>query len=348
MKRAKAHAFLRAYNKELTKHSKKTSMKKYFYLALVCLAGVTTFIACNAKGKGNDEPDPENEGKWFTAATQIDPTALNDKDNKCWAIDIWCDGTTIGRQFEWGSEAEIAAAAKLILTMDYQYFGYQTKKVKWFEADANDKDACHKLVWEGAICWQETISANGQSETGYGWMPEKNMKERHEYYESKGLKHEYRPADAKDQDSCEKLNPSVDPEDPEEPQDPQEPKDYSNLDSTHYYCWEVTQSAYGMTKTTYHWQTEKVLVMTFDLVNIDYTYKKADAEDEQACNEKEEKEEGEEACWKITLTMYGVSSVSYYWGYEAEAEAQVSGVIQMGGSGSYEKTSASDPDSCHE
>lgn len=317
-------------------------MKKYFYLALVCLTSVTLFTACDKKNN-----DPEKDGQWYTSASQIDVTAFDDKDSKCWAIDMWCDGTTIGRQYEWATESEIAFLAKMILTIDYQVSGYQTKKVKWFEADANDEDACHDMIWEGARCWEETMSAGGQSETGYGWMPEENMQERHEYMESKGLTHTYKPADADDQDACEKLNPE-DPEDPENPEDPQEPKDYSNLDSTHYYCWEVTQSAYGMTKTTYHWQTEKVLVMTFDLVNIDYTYKKADADDEDACDELNDSEEGEKACWKITLTMYGVTNVSYYWGYEAEAEAQVSSVTSMGGTGSYEKTSITDPDGCHE
>ena len=72
-------------------------MKKYFYLALVCLASVVTFTACNEKGNNN----PDKDGSWYTSASQIDLTAFDDKDSKCWAIDMWCDGTTIGRQFEW-------------------------------------------------------------------------------------------------------------------------------------------------------------------------------------------------------------------------------------------------------
>ena len=212
-------------------------MKKYLYLALVCLASVVTFTACNEKGNNN----PDKDGSWYTSASQIDVTAFDDKDSKCWAIDIWCDGTTIGRQYEWGSEASVAATAKLILTMDYQVFGYQTKKVKWFEADANDEDACHAQVWEGAVCWEETISYNGsQSETNFGWMPEANMKERHDYYESKGLTHTYKHADAADQDACEKLNPQDNPDDP---QNPDEPKDYDQYDNTTYKCWKTTQPA---------------------------------------------------------------------------------------------------------
>lgn len=320
-------------------------MKKYFYLALVCLASVVTFTACNKKE--NNNPDKDG-GSWYTSASQIDVTAFDDKDSKCWAIDIWCDGTTIGRQYEWGSEASVAAAAKLILTMDYQVFGYQTKKVKWFEADANDEDACHAQVWEGAVCWEETISYNGsQSETNYGWMPEANMKERHDHYESKGLTHTYKHADAADQDACEKLNPE---EDPEDPQDPEEPKDYSKYDSINYKCWEITQEAYGMTVVTYRWDTEKVIVMMYDLINIDYTYRHVtEADNEDACDQLEDSQERQEACWKITAKVMGVTQVSYYWGTEAEAEAQVDAIVSTGmGTASYELAAATDPDSCHE
>lgn len=321
-------------------------MKKYFYLALVCLASVVTFTACNKKG--NNNPDKDG-GSWYTSASQIDVTAFDDKDSKCWAIDIWCDGTTIGRQYEWGSEASVAASAKLILTMDYQVFGYQTKKVKWFEADANDEDACHAQVWEGAVCWEETISYNGsQSETNFGWMPEANMKERHDYYESKGLTHTYKYADAADQDACEKLNP----EDTTiiTPPDPVDPKDYSKYDSIHYKCWEITQEAYGMTVVTYRWETEKVIVMMYDLINIDYTYRHVtEADNEDACDQLEDSQERQEACWKITATVMGVTQVSYYWGTEAEAEAQVDAIISTGmGTASYELAAATDPDSCHE
>lgn len=321
-------------------------MKKYFYLALMCLASVVTFTACNEKGNNN----PDKDGSWYTSASQIDVTAFDDKDSKCWAIDIWCDGTTIGRQYEWGSEASVATAAKLILTMDYQVFGYQTKKVKWFEADANDEDACHAQVWEGAVCWEETVSYNGsQSETNFGWMPEANMKERHDYYESKGLTHTYKRADAEDYDSCDKLNPGKD-DDPEKPQDPDEPKNYDQYDNTTYKCWEITQEAYGMTVVTYRWDTERVIVMMYDLINIDYTYRHVtEADNEDACDQLEDSQERQEACWKITAKVMGVTQVSYYWGTEAEAEAQVDAIVSTGmGTASYELAAATDPDSCHE
>jgi hypothetical protein len=275
-------------------------MKKYLYLALVCLASVVTFTACNEKGNNN----PDKDGSWYTSASQIDVTAFDDKDSKCWAIDMWCDGTTIGRQYEWGSEASVAAAAKLILTMDYQVYGYQTKKVKWFEADANDEDACHAQVWEGAVCWEETVSYNGsQSETNFGWMPEANMKERHDYYESKGLTHTYKHADAADQDACEKLTPQNNPDDPK---NPDEPKNYDQYDNTTYKCWKTTHTAYGMDIVNYVWMTERQLVEYYDQMGLTYTYEQADAADEDACNELKENSnptEGEETCWQITSNI---------------------------------------------
>lgn len=317
-------------------------MKKYFYLALVCLASVVTFTACNEKGNNN----PDKDGSWYTSASQIDVTAFDDKDSKCWAIDIWCDGTTIGRQYEWATESEIALLAKSMLIADYEHFGYQTKKVKWFEADANDEDACHAQVWEGAVCWEETISAGGQSETGYGWMPEANMKERHDYYQGKGLTHTYTRAQADDQDACEKLNP----EDTTIVNPPVDPKDYSQYDSITAKCWKTEQVAYGMTVTNYVWMPEKQLVQYMDQMGLEYTYEQADAADEEACNELKENNnptEGEEACWKVTSTVMGQTNVEYHWGTEAEAQAIVNAINGTGvGTASYTKAAADDPDSC--
>ena len=303
-------------------------MKKYFYLALVCLASVVTFTACNEKGNNN----PDKDGSWYTSASQIDVTAFDDKENKCWAIDIWCDGTTIGRQYEWGSEV----------------YGYQTKKVKWFEADANDEDACHAQVWEGAVCWEETISYNGsQSETNFGWMPEANMKERHDYYESKGLTHTYTRAAAEDEDACNALNEQNPDTTVVPPVDP-----YANLDSITYKCWKYTISAYGTIIEGYEWMTEKMLVIELDKLGFQYTYEQADAADEDACNELKENSnptEGEEACWQITSNIMGQINVTYYWGTESEAQAQVNAINQSGyGTATYIKAAATDPDSCHE
>lgn len=232
--------------------------------------------------------------------------------------------------------------------MDYQVYGYQTKKVKWFEADANDEDACHAQVWEGAVCWEETVSYNGsQSETNFGWMPKANMKERHDYYESKGLTHTYKYADAADQDACEKLNQQDNPDDP---QNPDEPKDYDQYDNTTYKCWKTTQTAYGMDIVNYVWMTERQLVEYYDQMGLTYTYEQADAADEDACDELKENSnptEGEEACWQITSNIAGQINVTYYWGTESEAQAQVNAINGTGvGTASYTKAAANDPDAC--
>ena len=242
-------------------------MKKLFF-AFLCLVSLTMFTACEG-GKN----DPEKDGKWYTAASQINLSDFDNEDKKCWAIDIWCDGTTLGREFAWLTEAEVASAAKLILTLDYQVFGYNTKKVKWFEADANDEDACDAMVWEGARCWEETITApNGESETEYGWMPEENMKERHDHYVERGLQHEYKPADANDPDACDALNP-------EEPTDPENP-------STESKCWKVTLTVGGQSTTVYTWAPEASIqaqISAAQMAGGSGTYEPADANDEESC-----------------------------------------------------------------
>lgn len=179
-------------------------MKKVF-LALVVLASAIMFVACDETNQPGKD-GASLQGKWITDASQVDPSDFDDKVEKCWAIDLWCDGTTIGRTFEWQTEAEVAATAKAILIMDMQVYGKQTKKVMYTEAEANDEDACHAQVWEGAECWEETVSYGEQSDTNYGWMPEANMKERHDYYQSKGLTHTYQRAAADDEAACEALN----------------------------------------------------------------------------------------------------------------------------------------------
>jgi hypothetical protein len=318
---------------------------KRFYVALLCIAGVVFFNACNQNKPTGPTDQPADSGDWITSADQIDLSKKDDKNYKCWAIDLWCDGTTIGRQYEWGTEAQVGAIAKMLLVMDAQFAGEQTKKVKYTEAEANDADACHKKVWEGAECWEETMSAGGQSETSYGWMPEQNMKERHEYYQSKGVTHSYKRAAAADEEACDALNGEDNPGG-----NPDQPKDYSKFDNTTYKCWQVIQSAYGMDITNYVWMTERQLNEEFDKMGLQYTYSEADANDEDACNELKENSnptEGEEACWKITSTVMGQTSVTYYWGTESEAQAQVNAINGKGvGTASYEKSNAADPDAC--
>ena len=319
-------------------------MKKYLYLVLVAAMCGVVLTSCNEK---KNNPNGSKKGEWITSASEIDPSVLDDKDKKCWQIDLWCDGTTIGRTYEWATEAEVALFAKTMLTMDEAHFGYQTKKVKYELSSPTDEASCTSQTWAGAECWEETVSANGQSETNYGWMPEANMKERHDYYESKGVTHTYKRADANDQDACEALN-GEDPVDP----NPNDPKDYTKYDSTTYKCWKVTQTAYGTNIVNYVWLTERQLVEYYDQMGLTYNYEPTDAADEDACEELKDNNnptDGEEACWQIVSNVMGQQSVQYYWGTESEAQMQVNAVNSTGvGTASYSKASATDPDSCDE
>lgn len=240
-------------------------MKKVF-LALMCV-GALLMTACEPANKD----DIKGEGEWITSSSQIDVKLLDPQNKQCWYIDMWCDGTTIGREYQWATEAEIGLAVKLMLEMDLKVNGKQTKKFMYNHSDANDKDACEAQVWEGCECWEETISYNGsQSETNYGWLPEANMRERHDYYESNGLTHTYKHADATDQEACEALN---DEEPPVVPLD--EPR-----------CWKVTFTIGGQSTTLYTWGYEASIQSE---VNATITaggtasYELADAADEDSC-----------------------------------------------------------------
>ena len=71
---------------------------KRFYVAFLCMASMVFFNACNQNKPTGPTDQPAEPGKWFTSADQVDLTVLDDETSKCWAIDIWCDGTTISRQ----------------------------------------------------------------------------------------------------------------------------------------------------------------------------------------------------------------------------------------------------------
>ncbi len=339
-------------------------MKKYFYVALVALASATMFVSCEQKGKsgGNDEPTDGTTyagDTWITSPEQFDIKLVNDSTYSCWEWHVWCDGTTLSVEPFWGTEAQLLWMIDQSMKAELKVFGEYHKKYRYYLVEENTEEACMARQWEGAECWLETItwidSQGGQhTSQEYGWMPEANMKERHDYYMAKleqiGVaNHEYeRVTDKTDKDACWAMNP----EDTTiiTPPDPVDPKDYSKYDSIHYKCWEITQEAYGMTVVTYRWETEKVIVMMYDLINIDYTYRHVtEADNEDACEDLNGTQERPEACWKITATVMGVTQVSYYWGTEAEAEAQVDAIVSTGmGTASYELAAATDPDSCHE
>ena len=170
-------------------------MKKYFYVALVALASATMFVSCEQKGKsgGNDEP---TDGKtyagdtWITSPEQFDITLVNDSTNSCWEWHVWCDGTTLSVEPFWGTEAQLLWMIDQSMQAELKVFGEYHKKYRYYLVEENTEEACMARQWEGAECWLETItwidSLGGQhTSQEYGWMPEANMKERHDYYMAK-------------------------------------------------------------------------------------------------------------------------------------------------------------------
>ena len=331
-------------------------MKKYLYVALVALASATLFVACEGN-KNKPSGNTYAGDKWLTAPEQFDMSIVDSKTNSCWEWHVWCDGTTIGVEPFWGTEAQLLWLIDQSMKAELKVFGEYHKKYRYYLVEEKTEEACMARQWEGAECWLETVtytdkSGVKQTSQEYCWLPEANMKERHDYYMAQLEKigvadHKYeRVSNAKDRDACIALNPEDTTIVP-----PDEPKDYSKYDNETYKCWMVTQDAYGMTVVHYVWMTERQMVEYFDQLKLKYVYEEADAHDEDSCKQLEEDNdvvEGEEACWKITITVMGQSSTEYYWGTEQGAAAQVNAIKSVGGTGSYVKAAATDPDSCHE
>lgn len=248
--------------------------KALLFFASACLTVAVIFTACN----GNDPSDPKlttQPGVWIESGTFIWPSLMDGTTKKCWAIDTWCDGTTIGRQYEWMTEAEVAEVVKNILETDLKVNKKQTKKVQYNESAKDDELSCTSQTWEGAKCWYEEVSHNGsQTTTNYGWMPEANMIERHTYYSSLGVTHNYSPAAPTDMESCNALNP----------QTPDDQGDFSVKS-----CWKLTTTIQSATTVAYQWATEAAIqaqVAGVQLAGGSASYEPASADDEYSCKTK--------------------------------------------------------------
>ncbi len=324
-------------------------MKKILFSALMLTAGMMMFISCSGTTPNGNTT---RQGEWINDPTKIDPSLFDDKNKQCWQVDMWCDGTTIGREYMWASEAFVVSMIKTMIEADIKVNGAAHKKFYYEKSNPTDEDACTAQEWVGAECWEETIyytDSTGveQSETEYCWWPEQNMKERHAYYKEKGLqKLEYKHADPKDKEACLALNPSDDtPVDPHQG----EQKDYSKYDNTTEKCWMVTTNAFDVEVISFVWMTERDLVQYYDLMKVDYEYEEAPANDEDSCQELQEDVEpvvGEESCWKITTTLLSQTEINYIWGPESVAKTTVAYIQQSGGTATYTKSTAADEDAC--
>lgn len=293
-------------------------MKKLFY-AFVCILAVTLFAAC-----GGTDPSKLN---------------LDDLDNttaKCWKTTVTYGGAT-EEGYLWGTERFIVGVlqeAEKLSSVKYTW--------KYSEASAKDEESCERLNpdYEEHYCWK--VSAYGGMYVSYMWDSEEGIKEYAALIDAT-----YEKADAKDEDSCEKLND----EDPIDPVDPLE-----QYDNTVEKCWKLTISYMGATQTSYIWGTERMAVANVVNSGLTFTHEVADANDADACNELNNPDNPEnpalegydntvEKCWHIAVIYQGTTEEYYTWGTEREAVADL---VLGGQTFRHEEANAADEDACDE
>lgn len=251
-------------------------MKKYFYLALVCLTSAVLLTACD---QNKAEKKTYAGDTWLTSPEQFDASLVDNSNNNCWEWHVWCDGTTIGVVPFWGTEAQLLWMIDQTMKAEMKVFGEYHKKYRYYLVEENTEEACMARQWEGAECWLETITYKNEAgdlvtEQEYCWWPEQNMKERHDYYmeklESIGVfNHEYERADINDKDACLAMNP----------------EDTTVVVPGVERCWKVTINYGDQGEVIYMWATEEVLKI--ELKAYEYvggaTYEPAAADDEYSC-----------------------------------------------------------------
>ena len=265
-------------------------MKKV-YLALMCLAVVAMFTACD--GKKTNEPENENqeeklkpsdlEGKWITNPDMLKGYAFDTVKN-CYQFDVWCDGTTIGREYMWTTESAIIMMIKMSQEAELKTFGEYHKKYMYKKVDEPTEEACNAREWEGAECWIETVTyknSKGEEvkEVQYCWWPEQNMKERHDYYMEKleqigVFNHEYEKSSITDKDACLDMNPK---------------DEGGSGDNPSVACWKITISDGKDTQVLYAWNAEsslKTMVEAYKSQGYTVTYVKSSETDPDSCNAK--------------------------------------------------------------
>ena len=345
-------------------------MKKNI-LALMCAASMVLFSACD-KSNGNGGEGGSGsalQGKWITSQQQLADFPGDSKNNECWEYKVFCDGTVIGTEYIWNTEALIQYMIKQSMDGEIKAYGEVRKKYMYTKVEEPTEAACESRVWEGAVCLLETISwtdslGHQQSQSEYCWIPEKNMQERHDYYmsvmkpaeEARGkinFKHEWARTEFTDRDACWANNPN---DTTIVPPTPTDTTDYSRFDSINEKCWLVTQQQVTLTIQSYLWMTELDLVRTLNKAGMQYNYEPADAADEDACRELQEELERQhdaaKSCWKVDGTVNlpyvgPYSTTEYIWGTQEEANAAAEAIRQAGGTASVTKTSDADEDACY-
>ena len=167
-------------------------MKKYFYLALMCLASVAMFTACKNGNVVNG-----------TTVNDIDLSTLDKKTEKCWEISA-SHGTYSETLFEWGTEYDI-----VLILKESQKLAGSMATYSYKANSAKDEETCNAQNpdYEQHACYEVTINMGaGATMTSYMWDTESGISEFSKIYKSQGWTVTFKKADAKDEASCEALN----------------------------------------------------------------------------------------------------------------------------------------------
>lgn len=194
-------------------------------------------------------------------------------------------------------------------------------------------------------CWEITYTVGSATEVGYLWATEQECVATIQT-ESKMVggtgKWTYKQNAAKDEASCDAQNPEK--EDAE--------------------CWQITVSNGYQNMVWYIWDSEEgaqAAIKVYENKNTGWrgTYKKADADDEDACEKLEENPQNPDQptdptdysqyddkvqkCWEVTSTIYGMSITEYVWMTE---RMLVQSMDVTGVAYSYKLADASDEHAC--
>ena len=171
-------------------------------------------------------------------------------------------------------------------------------------------------------CWKIT-GRNGDVE--YRWDTEANLKQwiaemRTQHNEI----YEYTASTLKDEGSCDEQNEKLNPK----------------------KCWKITARQNGQLIEQCLWSTETVARRKVTLLQSSgyqqAMYVETPANDEKSCAASSNTNSNEPSCWKITIG----SNVTYYWGFESDAQATVNAARNSGQTASYQLSPNKTKDSC--
>ncbi|MBO7481371.1 MAG: hypothetical protein J6T63_04580 [Bacteroidales bacterium] len=197
-----------------------------------------------------------------------------------------------------------------------------SKKPRQVSTNYQVKPSANNVVVDNKeACWEIT-GANGYKE--YRWDKKANVQQwiqerRNQYNEI----YEYAVCEHQTVEVCDASNEKINPK----------------------KCWKITGTKSGQTVEQYLWATETVARRkAMSLRNDGYQnakYEQTPLNDEKSCVAPANNS-NDPACWKITID----NAVSYYWGFEQDAQATVNAARNAGQTASYELSPNKTKDTC--